>query len=560
MKKQKNNLMNSESLRRQAEEKLKTRQSKSDLPSSEYELLKLIHELEVHQIELEMQNEELVLAKEKEETIAREYTDLYDFAPSGYLTLTKEGNILELNFNAAKMLGKDRSLLKNRTFFFFLSEESKRKFRIFLDNVFLTKSKNSCEVTITTPGHNPVFIHLDGIVSHNDEFCLMTLSDITNLKNTEHKLIDREKQLHQIGDNIPKGQIYQFIISPDGEGRYSYVSKKVEELHECTAAQMIADHSYFDKRVLPEDLPEFQIASDKAINELSVLDHELRIKRKSGKICWHRIIARPRKGNNGEIIFDGIDFDITSQKEYEFKLQNYSAELEILNQDKDRYMSILAHDLRNPFNYLLGFSDLLLTNINVYSLDKIEDDLTMINHIVRKTFRMLEEILGWSNNNYTNQTLSTNGIYLYEICNYAIEENSRWAEDKNISLKCKISPNYISYNDDRIIKTVLRNLISNAIKFTDNKGTITIDSDESEHEFVVSVKDTGVGMNKEFLTHLFESNTKSSSPGTSKEKGSGMGLQICKEFLKKIGGKIWVESELGKGSVFYFSLPREIKV
>jgi PAS domain S-box-containing protein len=195
MKKQTNKLTDAAILRQKAEEQLKLRtDARPCVSKNETDLLKLIHELEVHQIELEMQNEELVIAKEKAELAEEKYTELYDFAPSGYLSLSKDGKIAELNFVAAKMLGKERSLLQNSVFGFFVSAETKPAFNHFLAEVFRSKTKAACEVTLTVDGRLPMHVILSGICHENGQHCKLTAIDITERKQAEEvKMIDEEK-------------------------------------------------------------------------------------------------------------------------------------------------------------------------------------------------------------------------------------------------------------------------------------------------------------------------------------------------------------------------------
>ena len=178
-------------LRQKAEGLLKKRSSKTTSHLSEIEVLKLIHELEVHQIELEMQNQELLQVKEQLAKAATDkYAELYDFAPTGYFALSKDGEIIELNLSGASMLGKERSLLRNSRFGFFVSDGTKPIFNLFLEKVFKNNRKESCEVTLTTSGNQPVFVHLSGIATENRTQCMVTAVDNTERRHAEKKLQD----------------------------------------------------------------------------------------------------------------------------------------------------------------------------------------------------------------------------------------------------------------------------------------------------------------------------------------------------------------------------------
>jgi PAS domain S-box-containing protein len=170
-------------LRQKAEALMNNRTIKKGLPLSEIEAIKLVHELEVYQIELELQNEELFRAKAEAAELATEkYAELYDFAPSGYFTLSREGNIIELNLCGSQMLGIERSRLKNSPFGFFVSNETRPAFNHFLGRVFNSKEKETCELTLTVKDNAPVYVHLTGVLTENETQCLVTVVDITQIK------------------------------------------------------------------------------------------------------------------------------------------------------------------------------------------------------------------------------------------------------------------------------------------------------------------------------------------------------------------------------------------
>lgn len=188
-------------LRQNAEDIIKKRLAKTKTPFSEDEILNLVHELEVHQIELEMQNEELVQAKEHAEIATQKYTELYDFAPSGYMTLSKEGTILELNLSIAKMIGKERSRLINNQFGFFVSDDTKAFFNLFFDKTFKNNTKQTCELSLLTIDNLQIPVYLTGILSENEQECLITIVDITERKRAENLLQETNSYLENLIDH-----------------------------------------------------------------------------------------------------------------------------------------------------------------------------------------------------------------------------------------------------------------------------------------------------------------------------------------------------------------------
>ena len=196
MKKSQNNLPGAGILRHKAEEQLKKQQSNASSLSSENDLRKLAHELQVHQIELEMQNEQLKQAKEEADAVTQKYTELYDSAPSGYFTLTKLGEIIELNLHGANLLGKERLHLINRRFGSSVSDQTKPIFSNFLDKVFTSNGNESCEVTLSVKNNNiPTYIYLTGYTIGNDERCHISVVDITERKNMEEELAQKNNEL-----------------------------------------------------------------------------------------------------------------------------------------------------------------------------------------------------------------------------------------------------------------------------------------------------------------------------------------------------------------------------
>ncbi len=222
---------------------------------------------------------------------------------------------------------------------------------------------------------------------------------------------------------------------------------------------------------------------------------------------------------------------------------------------KDKLFSIIAHDLRSPFNSILGFSELLLDSNTRLEITEYQMYSSQIYSSARNTLVLLDNLLNWANAQTGQVSLNPEKQIFTTIIQEVFELLNSAAKNKDITLNILESEEIVVYADPNMIRTILRNLISNAIKFTNSKGKITVSALQNDDFIEIAVSDNGVGMNEETKNKLFRLETNESTSGTANEKGSGLGLILCKEFVEKHGGKIWVESELGKGSIFKFTLP-----
>jgi len=233
-------------------------------------------------------------------------------------------------------------------------------------------------------------------------------------------------------------------------------------------------------------------------------------------------------------------------------------ELTKINLDKDRFISILGHDLRNPFNNILGLSEILTDEIESLDKNQIQDITKNINKSAKITNKLLEDILLWSRSQQGKVQYKPQILSFADISMDAIEVLRPVAETKNIRIINNVKGEVNVFADIDMLRTVLRNLVSNAIKFTNKGGEIIINADQGESDVEISVSDNGIGIPPESLSKLFDISEILTTQGTESEKGTGLGLLMCKDFVEKHGGKIWVESEVGKGSEFKFTLPLPI--
>jgi PAS domain S-box-containing protein len=247
--------------------------------------------------------------------------------------------------------------------------------------------------------------------------------------------------------------------------------------------------------------------------------------------------------------------DVYELKTKEIKLQEQVNELINLNSDKNKFIAVLAHDLINPFNAILGLLDVVSSNMRTYDIDTLEKYIHIVQKSSKNTYNLLQDTLSWSEVESNRFKVEPQNLIFSTICDEVIGKSKHAAISKNISIECMIAKELLVFADRKMLKIVLRNLISNAIKFTNNGGAIKISANQMNSDVIVTVSDNGVGVAPEILHQLFDITKKITTAGTENEKGTGLGLILCKEFVEKQKGKIWVESEVGNGSDFKFSLP-----
>jgi signal transduction histidine kinase len=246
--------------------------------------------------------------------------------------------------------------------------------------------------------------------------------------------------------------------------------------------------------------------------------------------------------------------DITDRIISEKALKKSEEELRHLNATKDKFFSIIAHDLKSPFNSILGFTEMLKNEARNLDIDSIEKYAGIINSSAQHTFELLENLLDWARMQQGRILFEPKPILFNDIVKSEFESLKETANKKNISLVDGNPENIILKADENMLRIVIRNLISNAIKFTPKQGFIKVTSELHDDYFHISITDSGIGIQPETIGKLFKIETSFTTRGTENEKGTGLGLLLCKEFIEKHGGKIWVESEVGKGSSFNFTL------
>ena len=233
----------------------------------------------------------------------------------------------------------------------------------------------------------------------------------------------------------------------------------------------------------------------------------------------------------------------------------YVAELKELNVMKDRLLSIIAHDLKNPFSGLLMLSEILLTDIHEKHYENLEDYASMVKDFSDQGYKLLVNLLEWARSQTNAIQIFIEPLSLSSIVEEAKTTIVPAAQRKNITISCNCTHEYNVLADVNLLKTVMRNLLSNAVKFTNTNGAIEISGEQKDGVVIIHIKDNGVGIKPENISKLFRIDTKCNTKGTANEDGTGLGLILCKDFVEKMHGVLSVSSEWGVGTTFSFTLP-----
>jgi signal transduction histidine kinase len=237
------------------------------------------------------------------------------------------------------------------------------------------------------------------------------------------------------------------------------------------------------------------------------------------------------------------------------QLSKTNEEIRLANENKDKLLSIIAHDLRNPFSVLITFSKLIMDSYEEFSKEDILTYMKSFYDTSKQGFNLLDNLLKWSKSQTGKMEIIGEKLDMNDLTEETITLLNSQALNKNIKLYNNVPKKLYAFADTNMILTVLRNLISNAIKFTDKGGKVEVFGEIKDTKVMIQVKDTGVGIAADDIPKIFRIDIKHSTSGTEGERGTGLGIILCKEFIEKNNGELGVESRQGKGSTFFFSLP-----
>jgi PAS domain S-box-containing protein len=271
---------------------------------------------------------------------------------------------------------------------------------------------------------------------------------------------------------------------------------------------------------------------------------------------WFGWSLKANVDDNQQIIDTvAVGRDITKRKETEQQLKRQEEELRDLNATKDKFFSIIGHDLKGPFNGIMGLSQMIYELCENEQYDNLQNMTALLNKAATQSYELLNNLLEWSRMQSGRKKIELQSLNLCNAISDTINLVSISAHHKNIRITSNCDLDIQINADPDVLNTIIRNLLNNAVKYSHNGGEITISALQRDNDVVVSVKDEGLGIAPELQTKLFKIGEVVVKPGTNKEKGTGWGLILCKEFIELHGGKIWFDSEPGSGATFYFNIP-----
>ncbi len=501
-------------------------------------------------------------SKEEPKESEKFYRLLFDEAPVGYHRLDKDGRIVNINNTELRILGYSTDeMIGKYVWTFLVNEDVSKKAVLAKLSGALPPGRNFERLYRKKDGSTLLVLVDDKILYDNDgniTGLLTAFQDITERNTAEEEILRLYRAIESSGE---------VIFMTDKNGLITYINPTFTKIYGFTQEEVVGVTT-------PRILKSNKMTSEdydllwKTILNGNVASRQLINKTKDGRFVEMDGSVNAVFDRRGNITgFLAIQRDVTEKNQAELQLKKYAEELNASNTAKDKLFSILAHDLRGAFNVMLGYSEFLYDDFDDLSLNEIKKYTNSIYDTTKNTFKLFDTLLDWAKMQMGRTLFNPVQFNICETTTELIYLNAPNAQGKNIKLSCQcncfpgkaepgVIPVCLVYADENMIRTVLRNLLSNAIKFSNKEGSINFEINSKKDFVEIKVSDSGVGISEEDLLKLFKIDSNFTTPGTANEKGTGLGLHLCKEFVEKCGGKIRVESVLGNGTSFYFTVPK----
>ena len=383
---------------------------------------------------------------------------------------------------------------------------------------------------------------------------------IVSITGTVQDITEREEaraRLAALADNLPGGAVYRLEYAADKQFALTYVSAGIFSLIGIQAAEMIADHTLFFAALHEEDLPRYQQLLEHSARTRDVFDGQFRIQKRGGEFIWMHARSAPRQQTDGMIVWDGILRDITAERQAAEALQRAKEVAEAAERAKSDFLATMSHEIRTPMNTVIGMTRLtLLTDLS----PKQRNYMEKIGSSAKTLLSIINDVLDFSKIEAGKLDLEDAEFSLESVLESVSNVTAMRAEEKGLEIAYGVEPSVprTLRGDPLRLGQVLINLVSNAVKFT-HEGEIIVSIHTTEKQadtatLQFSVRDTGIGLDARQIEGLFRAFTQADSDVSRHYGGTGLGLAICKQLVEMMGGRIWVESEPGKGSTFIFTI------
>jgi PAS domain S-box-containing protein len=488
------------------------------------------------------------------------YTSIVDYANDG-IALVNDSFIVAANLSFCKLFGYscEEDLINKKINDFIITENkfNEEEFFISLESkkqnnspfYFLIKKQDGCNVDVE--------LSVNSFDSEDKHFNIIIARNVTENIKERKKILQAEEHYKIISESID-----DFLFNFEAVGtslKPVFCTNSIQKISGYTQAEFLSDSKLFLRAVHPVDFAAVKLKLNAILRSRfhKTGEFEFRILTKQANVVWIRVKINLIRSSVGRIktIF-GIVSDISLRKKAEQELLSSTQNLMKLNETKDRFISIISHDLRSPFTSILGFADILLGNEDL-SEEERKQFITYIQDSAHSTLSLLTSLLNLTRLQTGRTKIEPQKINVETIITESIVSFLDLAAKKNIEVVSLITKPIYLFADKNLVVQVFEHLISNAIKFTNSGGYINILFEPVANsrfaQFIV--KDNGTGIREEDIAKLFSVDAKFTSDGTAGEKGTGFGLCIVKEIIEKHGGTFSVKSELGKGTEFIFTLP-----
>ncbi|MCD4771939.1 MAG: PAS domain S-box protein [Bacteroidales bacterium] len=489
------------------------------------------------------------------------------------LTYKMNGEVTYCNDFALEVTGYKRENLDEINIYDIISPE-------FLEEVYQRRDKrlggdfSNFHFEITIKRKNESTLYLDTITSailKDGKFVemLVVARDISEKKKVELDLKCSEQKYHELFDMIRSmsDAVPDMIWAKDLDGNFTFTNKTICEklLNAKDTNEPIGKHTMFfvnrERETHKDEKDWFTFGEECTYSDSIVIKNKQSQRFDEhgnvfGKFLYLDVFKAPLFNDKGKLIGTvGSARDVTKQKLDAKILKESEIHLRELNATKDKFFNIIGHDLRSPFNTISGFAELLSTQFNEFNNDEKKAMAEAIYKTSNNTLKLIDNLLFWSRSQNNSIKFEPEKFHLKVLVNNLLVLFKDVAAKKKINISAKIPVPITVFCDENMINIVLRNLTSNAIKFTSKNGNVLITAKKENGNIKISIKDDGVGIEPEDINKLFKIDESVSTLGTDNESGTGLGLILCKEFVEKNGGKISVISKVGKGSTFSFTLP-----